>query len=153
MLLPLYRRDGAVTAFSAIDEPDYRRALAFAARWSQLNGSHRYATCRHVLLHRLITDAPPCLEVDHIDGDPLNNRQFNLRLVTHAQNHQNKPSTPGSLSRYRGVTFDRKRGKWIAKHKMNHVTYNLGRFLSEYEAGIAAARFRAEHMPYSNERR
>lgn len=45
----------------------------------QMNGKRCY-------LHRIVIEAPDGEHVDHIDGDSLNNRRANLRLVTHAEN-------------------------------------------------------------------
>lgn len=41
-------------------------------------------------LHRWISECPPGLEVDHIDGDPLNNRRANLRHGSHRDNLNNR---------------------------------------------------------------
>lgn len=45
---------------------------------------------RRIHLHRLIMDCPKGLFIDHIDGDGLNNKRNNLRIVTHKENMQNK---------------------------------------------------------------
>ena len=57
-----------------------------------------------VSLHRLLMDAPPDKEVDHIDGDPLNNRKSNLRLVTREENRKNMATQRRSLTGVSGVT-------------------------------------------------
>ena len=156
MLLPLYSKK-QIVGFASVDMEDYKRLMGF--RWLENAGGY----CRrHVLtergyrgrlLHLDVLNPPEGLEVDHIDRNPRNNRRENLRLATHAENHQNKGCYPNKRSRYRGVSFDRARSKWIAKHKLNGKTYNLGRFHSEEEAAEAAARFRAKHMPFSTEGR
>jgi len=56
----------------------------------------------NILLHRVITNAPKDMTVDHINGDPLDNRQFNLRVVTNRENQWNK-SFLGGTSKYKGV--------------------------------------------------
>lgn len=55
-----------------------------------------------VWMHRVICCAPEGVEVDHINGDPLDNRTGNLRLVTHGQNLQNRGR---NTSRRDGVSF------------------------------------------------
>ena len=42
-----------------------------------------------IYLHRLLLDAQAGEEVDHIDGDGLENRRHNLRIVTRLENAQN----------------------------------------------------------------
>lgn len=59
---------------------------------------------RSIFMHHLILPPVPGLMVDHIDGDPLNNRRSNLRYASGSQNAQNTTRRPGT-SRYRGVTF------------------------------------------------
>ena len=100
----------------------------------------RYATYQGMRLHRYIAkDAhgsiPDGYEVDHIDGDVLNNRRGNLRIVTHQQNIAN--SAPrGGKSQYRGV-YKNKQGKWQAQLSSRGVRWSLGVFDSEDEAAKA----------------
>ena len=47
-------------------------------------------TNKTILMHRQIMRAPSSKQVDHRDGDSLNNQRENLRLCTHAQNCLNK---------------------------------------------------------------
>lgn len=90
------------------------------------------------MLHRVIMNAPAGMEVDHIDGDGLNCRRYNLRICTRSQNRMNQRVriTP-KLSIYKGVTFDKSRDKWCARIKYFGVTRNLGRFEHETDAAIA----------------
>lgn len=105
-----------------------------------------------VFLHRVILGLAPedPRLVDHIDGNTLDNRRANLRVVTAAQNAQNQGSRGGS-SEHRGVTWDRARGKWMASAMLNGKRTTIGRFATEDEAAAAASAWRAKHMPFSAE--
>jgi hypothetical protein len=53
-------------------------------------------------MHRLILGIPNS-EVDHVNGNPLDNRRVNLRLATRAQNSANTRSRKNTTSKYKGV--------------------------------------------------
>jgi len=86
-----------------------------------------------IWMHRLIMDAPIQLQVDHIDGNGLNNTRKNLRLCASFGNNANRRKTVG-ISRYKGVTKHRKSGKWMAYIKKDKKMYNLGLFEIEEDA-------------------
>lgn len=99
---------------------------------------------REFRMHRVIVEritGEPILdgyEVDHIDGNPLNNQRENLRLVTHAQNLRNKKAHSGSTSHFKGVSWDKASNKWRACiYGERNTTVHLGRFVSEEEAARA----------------
>lgn len=76
----------------------------------------------------------PIYEIDHIDGDPTNNKINNLKDVTHRKNQMNQKRNANNSSGLRGVTYDKSRGKWRAQININGVTKNLGRFDDKYDA-------------------
>jgi len=90
-------------------------------------------------LHRFITKCPPDKEVDHINGDGLDNRRINLRICSHAENHRNlaKRAPETASSPFKGVCWDAERGKWMAKILADGHTKFLGRFDSGGEAAVA----------------
>lgn len=97
---------------------------------------------RTVYMHRLLAATPPGMETDHINGNGLDNRRANLRHATASQNRVNsgKPRRPDgqpASSRFKGVTWDRARGRWRAKLRHLGCTRNLGRFTSEAAAARA----------------
>lgn len=90
----IFLQDGYVALIDAADVP---RVGEFRWRVIHVNGTVYVYTTRSeqgrsvgYYLHRIITDAPVGLTVDHIDHNPLNNRQSNLRVVTHQENCQNR---------------------------------------------------------------
>jgi hypothetical protein len=88
-------------------------------------------------------------EVDHINGDKLDNRRANLRVVTHAQNGQNVRISIPRTSSYRGVYWITARGRWAAKAKLNGQDVWIGLFDDEREAALAAEAYRRSHMPFA----
>lgn len=89
--------------------------------------------------------------VDHIDGNPLNNRIENLRECTQQQNTWNslKPST--NTSGVKGVSWDKLNLKWVVRMRANKKTYNFGRFKSLGEARVVAIQKRNElHGKFAN---
>lgn len=119
--------------------PDGSVAHAYAAR-----GEHRGARRRIIHMHRVIADTPSDMDTDHIDGDGLNNRRSNLRVVTHAQNQCNRRLNIDNKSGVRGVAFNRATGKWRAQIGVNGAKRYLGLFSSIDKAAQAYASASAE---------
>lgn len=78
--------------------------------------------------HRLIMNCPDDMQVDHINGNTLDNRKCNLRVVTNRQNSINSAIPKSNKSGYKGIYFDKSRNKWVANIKINYKTIFLGRF-------------------------
>jgi hypothetical protein len=91
----------------------------------------------HIRMHRLIMSAPKGMEVDHRDGDGLNNRRNNLRVCTKAQNLTNQRPQKGTSSRFKGVYRNKRDRQWQAYIKVNGKRKHLGCFASEVEAAKA----------------
>ena len=87
-----------------------------------------------IWMHQLITG---WAFVDHRDGNGLNNQRPNLRPASKAQNMANSRKNPGKSSKYKGVTWDRQRSRWMAKIMVNGRTRSQGRFTNEGDAARA----------------
>ena len=72
--------------------------------------------------------------VDHISNNHLDNRVKNLRVCTQSQNLMNTVKKSSNTSGFKGVTYDKIRGTWIAKCHRDGKTKFLGRFNSPEEA-------------------
>ncbi len=84
-------------------------------------------------LHRVILGAQHGVQVDHIDGDGLNNQIANLRLCTHAENHRNARKALNGTSKFKGVSWYKRTAKWQARVMFKF----LGYFDSELAAALA----------------
>ncbi len=76
----------------------------------------------------------PIDQVDHIDGNKTNNSISNLRECNARENGQNRASEVGSTSKYLGVSFESKKGKWRADISVNGKNKFLGHFCNEEDA-------------------
>jgi hypothetical protein len=127
-----------------IDREDWERAIGF--NWYL---QHGYAVGKpqwvSISLHRFIMNAPYGVEVDHINGNPLDCRKSNLRLCSRAQNARNSKKRVGGTSRFKGVYFESQTRKWRAVITVDYKSIRLGRFLSEIDAALAYNAAAIEH--------
>lgn len=91
---------------------------------------------RHVLMHRYILQAPDEREVDHANGDTLDNRRCNLRLATPSQNRANMPLHKPNPTGYRGV-HRRESGRFRAQISDARQLIRLGTYDTAEEAARA----------------
>lgn len=124
-----------------IDLDDVKKVQNFTWCVSYKNGYGFYVTSTRrntkcVQLHRLITNCPDNLVVDHINHNTLDNRKSNLRNCTNAENTQNtiKPSKNNKTSGILNVYWDKKHGKWSVKITFNKKRYYGGGFTNLEEA-------------------
>lgn len=123
-----------------------------------------HCKCYKRQVHRLLAAAfisnPNNLdEINHIDGNPLNNSINNLEWCTHQYNIQHAWNTglcknhhvcasvkrKNSTSKYHGVYWDKTRNKWVTNIGFNNKHYSLGRFNNEEDAAKAIDEFIKEH--------
>jgi hypothetical protein len=91
-----------------------------------------------VHMHAAIMTPPEGWQVDHVDGNGLNNQRSNLRVVTARQNQHNRVhKQAGCSSRFRGVSLHKRSGKWKAQIKLAGVIHYLGMFSCEVAAAAA----------------
>lgn len=95
--------------------------------------------------HRIIWEMhngpiPAGMMIDHINGNPLDNRTCNLRLATREQNYHNQGLSGRNTSGIKGVHFDKARGKWRAEIRFYNKIVGLGRFETKGLAAVARAK-------------
>jgi HNH endonuclease len=81
-------------------------------------------------------NALPGQQVDHINGDTLDNREANLRFATKTQNQANAGRYRNNRSGYRGVSVDGESRKYRAQIKVQKRLIHLGFFATAEDAAI-----------------
>lgn len=113
-----------------IDISDYERISKHIWRISHkknkhyvVSGSKKKGTM--VYLHQMIVNEKrDGMEIDHIDGNSLNNRRSNLRFVTHQQNVDNVRATRiDNTIGIRGVSQDKRSKKYIVDFNYHGCRY------------------------------
>lgn len=112
-----------------IDEEYYDQLISFT--W-HINSDGYAVTQRQkqkIKMHRLIMDVnDPSIQIDHINGNKLDNRKANLRLCTNQQNCRNVTKRTNNKSGYKGVVWHKASNKWLAKITVNKIVKYLGIF-------------------------
>lgn len=83
--------------------------------------------------------------LDHIDGNPQNNRLKNLRIADNVTNSYNRRKPRNNTSGVKGVSWNIHSGKWFAQVSVNRVRYQLGSFERLEDAAEVVAAFRRKH--------
>lgn len=155
------KRKGGSVHEILIDTDDLPKANSFKGSWCVDWRDHMKTFyvkgCNKdtgtIYLHRFLTDAPKEFVVDHINHDGLDNRRCNLRVITFAQNLQNRRGAqPNNRSSgVRGVTWHKQRKKWQAQARLNNKEIYLGMYETIEEAEAVVKEFRTKYMPYSQD--
>lgn len=130
---------GKTGKVALVDDEDYE----FLIRWPWRYQSKGYAVgsmgvaSAAFLMHRVILKAQKGQQIDHINHDKLDNRKQNLRFCNNGQNHMNIKKYANKTSKYKGVWWNRERGKWQTDIKLNKKKRYVGRFESEERAAQA----------------
>lgn len=154
----LRARSGEVRAYALIDAEKAAGVLAYC--WHLSDGYAKRKTPqvagkrRVIYLHRQLLGVldDKSVEVDHINGDRLDNRLANLRIVPPSGNRQNRNFCNTGTSRFRGVSwhkFGSGRGAWRAQVELDGKNHRLGCFDSDLAAAHAVEAFRLEHMSFA----
>lgn len=130
---------------TVVDDADFEWLVRF--KWQAVPGrrgsfyASRSDGRRSYQMQREILD-PECrlgrtLLADHINGDTLDNRRENLRLVDNVVSGVNRRIYLNNVTGYRGVSFSKYHGKYQAIIRINGVAKNLGRFDCPNDAASA----------------
>lgn len=125
--------------WACLDDEDFKKyPIEFLTVVEPYPG-YPYLAFKGKFLHRIVLKAPRGLMVDHINGNGLDNRKLNLRLVTNTQNQWNAHKIRG-VSRFRNVTWSKKSKRWQARISVNGKRVQIGHFKLESDAARAVSK-------------
>ncbi len=127
-----------------VDDCDYEYLMQW--KWCYAGDNHNHA-CRTecenshqttVYMHQLVAARKGLLakSIDHENLNGLNNTRGNLREATKSQNGANRGPTRRNTSGFKGVFWNRRAGRWMAKI----CTHGKQRYLGYFDSKIAAAK-------------
>jgi hypothetical protein len=90
-----------------------------------------------ISMHRQLMQPKIGFVIDHLDGNTLNNQKNNLRICTQSQNLNNQKKSISNTSGYKGVSYDKKYKKFIAKIGFNRKNIHIGYFIDVKDAARA----------------
>jgi hypothetical protein len=142
-----------------VDKKDFWTVACHAWHLHQKKGRRtRYAAAlfkkKTILMHRFILgieSLPRRVQIDHINGNGLDNRRCNLRIVDQRHQSMNVPPQRNKAVPFKGVS--RKRGKFQASIRVDYRSIYLGTFESAEDAARAydeAARKHFGEYAYTN---
>ena len=142
MKLKLVNHGKLKGSHALIDKEDFEKVSKY--RWIARQSKERVYV-QHLFLkngkwsvlhlHRIIMRAPKGMDVDHINGNGLDNRKRNLRICTRSQNLMNGKKK--RKNKYKGTSWDKRKKKWEAFIGYNHKKISLGYYKKAKEAGKA----------------
>lgn len=163
--MDILNKRGEVVTTALISASDVEKVRSLRRRWKAIwiKESQHYRIVstfkedgrwRTLYLYRFLVGAPPGMQVDHINRDPLDNRRENLRLASPSQNQQNQVGAHRqSLSGIRGAHYNKRRGNFRARIILSENgvrrSKHLGDFDSPEEAGAAYEEARRKYFPYA----
>lgn len=129
--------------YTVVDNEDYdyinnwkwvRSSRGYAQRGSKVKIDDEFRGVTY-LIHRVLMDAKKGQQIDHVNGNPLDNRRSNLRFSTQKQNLRNQKVAKNNKTGHKGVSVCG--NKYRAMIGMDGKLKHLGLFNTVEEASMA----------------
>lgn len=134
-----------------VDDDDFERVNQFKWYFNTYAVRNHWDKTRkkykHIYMHRFITGADSSV-VDHINGNPLDNRKSNLQVCNQSVNIQKAKRKGLPESGYKGVFIDKRsnrKKRYFSKISVNNKMVSLGYYATSKEASVAYLNAVAEY--------
>lgn len=122
-----------------VDNEDYKKVSKL--KWYRCKGdgreSARSTKKNAILMHSFLMEPPKGMLIDHKNGNGLDNRRYNLRICTNAENSRNARKSIKNTSGYKGVIWHKASKKWYARINFNYRRISLGYYNDVVDAARA----------------
>lgn len=124
------------TIYTLVDDSHYPYLSKF--KWHP-TGGYAATKINHktVYMHRMVLEVGKGVLVDHENQIKLDNRISNLRPADKRRNSLNTRVYKTNSTGFRGVTFDKRRNKYLAQAHKDGQHYFFGYFKTKIEAAYA----------------
>lgn len=90
-----------------------------------------------ITMHRLLMKFPKGKDIDHIDGNGLNNQRSNLRIASRGQNLCNRGKQSNNTTGFKGVSFNKHLRKYDSEITFRGKKFKIGHFTDKIDAAVA----------------
>lgn len=126
------------TSIAILDDDDYNKLYVYYWYLAKNGYAMRrinpgYRTNKRIYMHHEVLNFPN-IEIDHKNGNKLDNRKSNLRICTSSQNKANQKLREDNRSGFKGVCWHEGGQKWMARIQVNNHNIYLGLYNDIKEA-------------------
>lgn len=122
---------------TSVDQEDFEKFNQFKWYFNDGYAVRKASKSSKFRLHREIMNVAKDKEVDHINGNTLDNRKSNLRICTHQENQRNRKKSRNNISGFKGVNWNSKSKLWKVGIRINNKDKYLGMYKNLIEAAGA----------------
>lgn len=123
-----------------VNNRDYKKLIKHKWKYCFTQGKeyvYTYSEGKRISMHRYLLNPNADQEVDHVNGNGLDNRKKNLRRCSHSQNMMNRKINKNNKSGYKGVCYRARINLYYAYISVNSKTINLGHYKKIKDAALA----------------
>lgn len=132
--IELHRYKGKNNLYTIVDDDNFYEINKYKWHISSLGYVIRTEKNKIIYLHRKIMNFPLDKVIDHINGNKIDNRKSNLRIVSIKKNVRNQKYHKNNTSGFLGVSFRKGRNRYRATITVDKKQIFLGNFINIKDA-------------------
>ena len=156
--IPLWNAKKEIVDYAIVDTKNFAYISNYNWCMRQNRKNNIYAatdingkkTSMHTIIKKILNneEVTKGYVIDHINGNGLDNREANLRIVTSAQNSQNKRKRDDTSSKFYGLTYRKDRGTFMIRIIIDKQLHHIGNCDNEHLAARYYDKFLLERPDF-----